>query len=110
MTHPRTDVATAWLHLLDRVQALADENRATPCRIDPEPFTSDNHLDRAEAALACQPCPLRIQCGRYALANREPVGVWGGHDLTGRRGYPSPHKALERDLNTTTHGTEPHVA
>jgi WhiB family transcriptional regulator, redox-sensing transcriptional regulator len=32
--------------------------------------------DRAKAI--CQRCPVLDQCRRYALAAREPYGVWGG--------------------------------
>lgn len=32
--------------------------------------------DRAKAI--CQRCPVLEQCRRYALAAREPYGVWGG--------------------------------
>lgn len=106
MTHPRPDAATAWVQLLKRIEALDDQDRATPCRIDPEPFTSDDRRDRVEAALACQPCPARIECGRYALANREPAHVWAGHDLTGRPGHQRPYRALERELHATTRETE----
>jgi len=31
-----------------------------------------------EAKKVCQRCPVRIQCAAYALATREPYGVWGG--------------------------------
>lgn len=26
----------------------------------------------------CAGCPVRLQCLEYALANREPFGIWGG--------------------------------
>lgn len=31
-----------------------------------------------EAKKVCQRCPVREQCAAYALATREPYGVWGG--------------------------------
>lgn len=31
-----------------------------------------------EAKKVCQLCPVRAQCAAYALATREPYGVWGG--------------------------------
>ncbi|WP_328952791.1 WhiB family transcriptional regulator [Kitasatospora purpeofusca] len=30
------------------------------------------------AKSVCARCPVRVQCRRYALATREPYGVWGG--------------------------------
>ncbi|MER8185078.1 WhiB family transcriptional regulator [Kitasatospora sp. NPDC094015] len=37
------------------------------------------HDDRDEAAKqVCAGCPVRAQCLEYALAAREPYGVWGG--------------------------------
>ncbi|MCC9308095.1 WhiB family transcriptional regulator [Kitasatospora sp. RB6PN24] len=37
------------------------------------------HDEREEAAKAvCGGCPVRVECRRYALAAREPYGVWGG--------------------------------
>ncbi|MEU8510983.1 WhiB family transcriptional regulator [Kitasatospora sp. NPDC048722] len=35
--------------------------------------------EREEAAKAvCAGCGVRVECRRHALAEREPVGVWGG--------------------------------
>ncbi|WP_354644825.1 WhiB family transcriptional regulator [Kitasatospora camelliae] len=37
------------------------------------------HDEREQAAVAvCARCPVRSECRRYALAAREPYGVWGG--------------------------------
>ncbi|MER5641321.1 WhiB family transcriptional regulator [Kitasatospora sp. NPDC002227] len=37
------------------------------------------HDERDQAAKAvCHHCPVRAECLRYALAAREPYGVWGG--------------------------------
>ena len=30
------------------------------------------------AKQVCRRCPVRAQCAAYALATREPYGVWGG--------------------------------
>ncbi|MFE7491719.1 WhiB family transcriptional regulator [Kitasatospora sp. NPDC057541] len=30
------------------------------------------------AKSVCARCPVRVPCRRYALATREPYGVWGG--------------------------------
>lgn len=46
---------------------------------------------REEAAKRlCSGCPVKVECQRYAMENREPYGVWGGltenerHRLKGR--------------------------
>ena len=31
-----------------------------------------------EAKAICARCPVLLQCREYALATREPYGVWGG--------------------------------
>ncbi|MET9402803.1 WhiB family transcriptional regulator [Kitasatospora sp. NPDC002965] len=41
---------------------------------------------REQAAKSvCARCPVRIECRRYALAAREPYGVWGGLSAEERR-------------------------
>ena len=32
----------------------------------------------ARAKMICAQCPVRIECRDYALAIREPHGIWGG--------------------------------
>jgi WhiB family transcriptional regulator, redox-sensing transcriptional regulator len=32
----------------------------------------------AKAKAVCAGCPVRLQCLEWALATREPYGVWGG--------------------------------
>ncbi|CAN5406950.1 WhiB family transcriptional regulator [soil metagenome] len=39
----------------------------------------------AEAKAICSGCPVRITCLDWALATREPYGVWGGYSETERR-------------------------
>ncbi|MGB3761833.1 MAG: WhiB family transcriptional regulator [Ornithinimicrobium sp.] len=77
------EASTAWSHFTGRLDELAREGRSTPCRVDPEPFTSDDQDDRAEAAYACAGCPALIACGTYAETAREAHHVWGGIDRTG---------------------------
>ena len=39
----------------------------------------------AKAKAICARCPVREMCLEYALAIREPHGVWGGQNETERR-------------------------
>ena len=59
---------------------LADTGRRTPCQLDPDPFTSDDWHERAEAAGRCQPCPVLAACD--AVGATEPAWVWAGVDRT----------------------------
>jgi WhiB family redox-sensing transcriptional regulator len=48
-------------------------------------FPSQGDTATAEAAKAvCGLCPVRTECGRYALAAREEFGIWGGLDAAER--------------------------
>jgi WhiB family redox-sensing transcriptional regulator len=49
----------------------------TPGNGHPDPW--------AEARKVCNRCPVRAACLEFALANREPFGMWGGRDETERR-------------------------
>src|SRR5574343_6801 len=51
------------------------------CRGDPR-WTSDDALERQEAAQMCIGCPLIEQCRAFADENREEFAVWGGRDFT----------------------------
>lgn len=44
---------------------------------------SDN--DAGEARKVCARCPIRQGCLQWALDQREPAGVWGGHTARERR-------------------------
>lgn len=39
----------------------------------------------AQAKAICTGCPVRVECLDWALATREPHGVWGGHSESERR-------------------------
>ncbi|MFJ9754947.1 WhiB family transcriptional regulator [Streptomyces sp. NPDC101149] len=58
-----------------------------PCRIDPDPFFSDNALERAAAVRQCRTCPLQLECAAYAIEAREAHGVWGGTTSADRRSF-----------------------
>lgn len=53
------------------------------------PATFEHKPDReereAKAKAICEDCPVRVECLDWALATREPHGVWGGYSETERR-------------------------
>lgn len=63
---------------------LAASTPNLPCRLDPDAFFSTDPTERQYAATLCGPCPIRLQCASYAIANDEQDGVWGGMDLAAR--------------------------
>ena len=52
-------------------------DRAACQHADPRVFFSGEKTVAAAKAV-CGGCPVREDCLTYALANDEPVGVWGG--------------------------------
>lgn len=52
---------------------------------DPELWFSTDAGDIERAALACQDCPIRRGCLRFALVSGERFGVWGGLDADTRQ-------------------------
>ncbi|MGI3198478.1 WhiB family transcriptional regulator [Streptomyces sp. GTA36] len=58
-----------------------------PCRLQPEPFFSDDSRERAAAVRLCRDCPLRVPCAAYALEERVSHGVWGGTTEAERRAF-----------------------
>ncbi|MFF8447902.1 WhiB family transcriptional regulator [Streptomyces leeuwenhoekii] len=66
---------------------LADLTATTPglpCRTTPDLWFSTDPIERHDAAQQCRQCPLLLDCMRYALANDEQHGVWGGVDFEAR--------------------------
>lgn len=53
----------------------------SPCQTNPDLWFSDNKEDKLEAKLTCMSCPLKVDCKRTAIDNREKFGVWGGTDF-----------------------------
>lgn len=75
-----TETAPARAELM---RAVAERERAgepPPCRLVPEPFTSDQAAERRRAAELCARCPLAALCRSYAAEAGEVWGVWGGVD------------------------------
>ena len=68
---------------------LAWQDHAACRGADPELFFPepgpDMHRKVAEAKAICVACPVRADCGAYALANRERFGIWGGQADRARR-------------------------
>ncbi len=68
--------------LAEGLKTLAENGDLTPCQRDPDPFTSDDPDDRAEAALACHMCRLIDLWHEHAETTGERWHVWGGTDRT----------------------------
>jgi WhiB family redox-sensing transcriptional regulator len=49
----------------------------------PEIGASTTQIDRAKRV--CSRCPVQAACLAYALATREPHGIWGGKSVRERR-------------------------
>lgn len=80
--------------------AEAVERHGAPCRGRSD-WTDDDRDVRAEAAAACQHCPVTALCGTYAHAADERFGVWAGRDRTtspsiARRRATAPHDHEEK--------------
>lgn len=60
---------------------------------DASVFFAPSYFEKREEKLAreaiaksiCARCPVRLECLEYALATREPHGVWGGLNEMERR-------------------------
>lgn len=95
-----TDPEAPLRRLLRQLAARDAVGRPVPCRVDPEPFTSENYRQRAEAAQACGACPLLNPCREYAQAQDERWHVWAGVDRRPRptkRSKPGADRQDERD-------------
>lgn len=71
----------------DEWLALQHGIATTPpvCSDDSEMWTSDDALERQQAAQLCISCPLLDPCRAFAITNREEFGTWGGRDRTVQR-------------------------
>jgi Transcription factor WhiB len=79
---------TAAETLTNALTEMVDHNQRPPCAGHADQWTSDNRRQRANAARACQSCPLLTPCGQYADAIKARHGVWAGIDRTPRpRGH-----------------------
>lgn len=68
---------------------LSWQNHAACRDADPELFYPEPgpgmHEQVAEAKALCAGCPVRADCGAYALRTRERFGIWGGQADRQRR-------------------------
>jgi len=99
----RPEARAAWRALVAVLVELDTMGVRTPCDQDPSAFVDDDAEVRRQAAKLCSLCPIRSQCGGFAAANRETVGVWAGKDRTwgagvelanrgGRTSQATPHR------------------
>ena len=79
----RPEAVNAFLALADVLDRMTDNGRRPVCEQRPEQWSSDvAQPSRQDAAAACGYCPAQPACLAFALAQREPAGVWGGRDMT----------------------------
>ncbi len=54
-------------------------------QVDPEIFFPERGGSSKAARAVCRDCSVKTECLRYALANREQFGIWGGTSERERR-------------------------
>lgn len=59
----------------------------------------ERRLREARAKDICRSCPVRVECLDYALAIREPHGIWGGLNEAERRAL-----LAEREVGSASAG------
>lgn len=60
-------------------EALRGAGGSVPCRrTDAELWWPQQQIGAVEAVALCRGCPVLAECDGYAVAAREPWGVWGG--------------------------------
>lgn len=71
--------------------ALVRNNDGVECEQLPDVFFPEDGINPTEtkqmnvmAKQVCERCPIRIQCGEYAILNQEPFGIWGGLTVADR--------------------------
>jgi WhiB family transcriptional regulator, redox-sensing transcriptional regulator len=66
-------------------QQLSWQARARCVEVDPEIFFPDRGGSSKAARAVCRDCSVQTECLKYALANREQFGIWGGTSERERR-------------------------
>lgn len=95
--------------LHEALTAALDARQPVPCRTPGRTalWTSDAHEERAEAAEACQACPILAPC--RAAGRFERFGTWAGRDVTVKPGKKLPPKSRpSRDPMNDDHVNTPH--
>lgn len=64
---------------------LSWQDHANCLGIDPDLFFPERGEPTTEAKAVCAGCRVRTECLEYALAIREPHGIWGGASARERR-------------------------
>lgn len=67
------------------LQNLIWQGVAACLEVDPEIFFPERGGSSKAARAVCMNCRVRIECLKYALANREQFGIWGGTSERERR-------------------------
>jgi WhiB family redox-sensing transcriptional regulator len=67
------------------LQILSWQTKAACLEVDPEVFFPERGGSSKAARAVCNRCTVREECLRYALANREQFGIWGGTSERERR-------------------------
>ena len=86
-TQPKTVARPVWQDNIDW------QDRALCRGANADLFFAPHHLEKkeerdareAQAKAVCARCPVRQECLEFALAVREPHGIWGGLNETERR-------------------------
>ncbi|WP_366139797.1 WhiB family transcriptional regulator [uncultured Modestobacter sp.] len=68
-----------------RLGAAVASAGSTPCRSAARPDAWHEDVGAEGAASLCAGCPVLAECRAYAVAAREPHGVWGGLTWSDRR-------------------------
>jgi WhiB family redox-sensing transcriptional regulator len=70
---------------------------AGACRFaNTDVFFPASDSDAGQAKAVCERCPVQEPCLEYALAAREPEGVWGGRTFAERRSILRRRRERER--------------
>jgi WhiB family redox-sensing transcriptional regulator len=71
--------------------------RAAACRFaSTEMFFPSSDVDAGPAKAVCESCSVRSSCLEFALATREPEGIWGGYTFVERRSILRRRRERER--------------
>lgn len=85
---PPPSAVGPWLALQAAVAGLASARPVCAAPVGSEDWWAAPRQVEAlgRAVAGCSSCPLAGPCGLYAVAAREPHGVWGGLTVEDRRG------------------------